>query len=709
MSAVKPRTSFEFLAEDRRQRQERLRAMSERRQLLHVAILSGVGLFCELLLIRWLDAEIRALAYVKNLALIGSFLGLGIGFAVAGRKRSTFPLVVLLLALVFSVGIAFASQETLTGPAGPELNLGIEEARSAVELVVFYLLIANLFALVVLAMVPLGQIAGEYMEGQPSLPCYTANVGGALAGILLFFAFAVLSLPPWTAALLVFAVCLSYLRQSRLSTLSLAVAIVTTIGMAAVDYGTERTVWSPYNKIKIRQLPPVATAGGGEVPIGWVLEVQNGYYQRLLDLRPPTVAAVREKVPMIATAAHAYNLPYTWVDAPPKVLVVGAGTGNDVAAALRHGAGRVDAVEIDPRILRFGEERHPEDPYGDPRVRRIEADARQYLKSTQERYDLIVFGLLDSHTSFYSALSNNIRLDNYVYTVEALEQALERLAPGGVLSLAFYAEQPWIVTRLDKMLRRVLGRPPLVTSTFYDGGHLYMAGPGIPEVSPRPDFFTGVPQELYDENPPGPQATDDWPFLYLEKRGVPATVLQASLGMMLVTVLLVLFFFRGEVRFDRHLFFLGAGFLLVETRTIAQLGLIFGSTWRVSAITIAVILSLILLANALIARRGALPRPPLYAGLGLFLVANYLVAPGVALGGGALQGGALALFYLAPLFFAALIFASSITEYAGLAVPLASNLIGAVLGGLLENASMLVGISALSLVALAVYAGSFRR
>ncbi len=708
MSAGAPRRSFEFLIEDRELRRQRLEEMPSSRQLRHVAILSALGLFCELLLIRWLDAEIRALAYVKNLALIGSFLGLGIGFAIAGRKRSSFPVVVLLLALVLAVGLAFASQETLAGPAGPEANLGVAATGDVVELITFYLLIASVFALVVVALVPLGQVAGEYMEGLPSLPCYTANIGGALSGILLFFAFAVLSIPPWIAAALIFAVCLAYLQQRRIRWLSAAVAVLTTIGMASVDYGVERTVWSPYNKIKVRELPPLEVADGGQFRFGWVLEVQNGYYQRMLDLRPPTVQLLSGVVPIIDRAARAYNYPYSWKQ-PGKVLVVGAGTGNDVAAALRHGAEHVDAVEIDPVILRFGRERHPEQPYSDPRVRLIEADARQYLKGTDERYDMIVFGLLDSHTSFYSALSSNIRLDNYVYTVEAMREALDRLKPDGVLSMAFYAEQPWLVSRLDQMLREATGRAPLVLPIYYDDGWLYLVGPGVPATATRPEVTLGVPDAVAAEHPPGPSATDDWPFLYLERRGVPATILRASLGMLAVTIALVWVFFRGTVTFDRHLFLLGAGFLLVETRTIAQLGLLFGSTWRVSAITIAVILAMILVANRIIARTGALRRWPLYVGLGISLVANYLVSPGIALGSGPWAGGALALFYLLPLFFAALIFASSITEYAGLATPLASNLIGSVFGGLLENLSMAMGISALSLVALAVYAGSFRK
>jgi spermidine synthase len=50
-----------------------------------------------------------------------------------------------------------------------------------------------------------------------------------------------------------------------------------------------------------------------------------------------------------------YQWPYTvFGDTFDDVLILGAGTGTDVAAALRHGAKHVDAVEIDPVILRLG-------------------------------------------------------------------------------------------------------------------------------------------------------------------------------------------------------------------------------------------------------------------------------------------------------------------------------------------------------------------
>ena len=147
----------------------------------------------------------------------------------------------------------------------------------------------------------------------------------------------------------------------------------------------------------------------------------------------------------------------------------------------------------------------------------------------------------------------------------------------------------------------------------------------------------------------------------------------------------------------------------VETRTIAQLGLLFGSTWQVSGVTIAAILAMIIGANLLVERTGALPARPLYAALVAALVANYLVPASTALGGGALAAAGMAAFCVLPLFFAALIFAGAVRGRANLAPALASNLVGSVLGGLLENLSLATGIAGLSLGAVLLYAASYRR
>lgn len=684
---------------------------SARATLLHIAVLSGLGLFVELLLIRWLDAQIRPLAYVKNLVLIAAFLGLGIGYARAGRSRTLHPMAVLLLALALSAGTLFVAlpDKAVIGPAGPESNLGVTAGAAGASLAPFYALVAAVFMLVVLAMLPLGRIAGAFMSGVPALRAYTANVAGALGGILLFVGLAAFSVPPWMGALLACGVALLYLRTASIAQMSSALfAGLAVAGMIGADHRSGvPTVWSPYNKIEVQRLQPWVGASP-EVSPAWELRVQNLYYQHILDLRPETLNAVAMAYPLAGRAASAYDFPYLFKK-PRRVLVAGAGTGNDVAAALRRGAEEVVAVEIDPRIVDIGRRLHPEHPYDDPRVQVVVDDARAYLKRPGPPFDLIVFGLLDAHSSLFSSLSSTIRLDNYVYTVEAMRESLARLAPDGVLFLSVYVEQPWIASRLEAILREAWGRPPLTAPAYYNG-RLFFAGPGAPQADAAQDLIVGLPPGESDAEPAGPVARDDWPFLYLRHRAVPPTVVSASIAMLLAGALIVALAFRGgAARLDRHLFFLGAGFLLIETRTIAQLGLLFGATWRVSAIAIAGILALILLANVVVERRGAPPRLTLYAVLGLILVLNYMVRPGVALGSGLPGRMVMTLFLLAPLFVAGLLFAAAVRERGDLAPALASNLVGAVLGGLLENLSLVTGIAALSLLALALYAASFRR
>lgn len=686
----------------------RIARLGRRRRLLEVALLSGLGLFVELLLIRWLDVHVRPLAYIRNLPLIASFLGLGIGFALSDRRRSLLPFAVPLLAVTLGIG-GWMGTTTWVGPADLELNLGVDPTAGSSELLVFYGSVAGVFALVVLATLPLGQIAGSYMRNLPALGAYTANVSGALAGILLALLLSAFSLPPWLNAGIAFALISAYLGTRPFQGTGLAIGALCCLGMIAMDRAAYTTVWSPYNRIQVYAIPPLPDRQTADGDLGWILAVQGLYYQRVLNLAEAPSEELARAYPFYAAAYFAYNQPYAWMPRPRNVLVVGAGTGNDVAAALRHGAEHVDAVEIDPRIQALGASLHPEHPYQSPKVTRIVDDARAFfLREPEKKYDLIVFGLLDSHISAFSSFSSNIRLDNYVYTLEAFEQALGRLTPDGVISMSFYVAQPWVATRIDAMLRQVYDGPVYVTPLYYDDGFLFLLGPGLSPIRDQ-RVTLGMPQELAAAWPAGPLATDDWPFLYLRERSVPTTILWASAAVLLIGLGVVLVLFRGDVAFDRQLFFLGGGFLLVETRTIAQLGLLFGSTWQVSGITIAAILAMIVGANLIVEKVGGLSSLPLYAGLLVCLLANFAVPPAAALGAGGAAGLGMAAFCAAPLFFAALIFASAVRGRQNLAPALASNLVGSVLGGLLENLSLLTGIAGLSVVAICLYLASYRR
>src|SRR3989449_7824247 len=153
--------------------------------------------------------------------------------------------------------------------------------------------------------------------------------------------------------------------------------------------------------------------------------------------------------------------------------------GNDVAAAIRNGAGHVTAVEIDPLILQLGEKLHFEKPYSSPLVQHVRDDARNYVQNSNDRFDLIVFSLLDSHTT--NSHFTNIRIDNYVYTMEALQQTKRLLKADGILVVKFQVDTPWIAGRLYGLLNTVFGRAPLQIDgdqpVFYStGGRFFIAG-----------------------------------------------------------------------------------------------------------------------------------------------------------------------------------------------------------------------------------------
>ena len=131
-----------------------------------------------------------------------------------------------------------------------------------------------------------------------------------------------------------------------------------------------------------------------------------------------------------------------------------------------------------PVILGLGRELHPEKPYQDPRVTVHVDDARSFLRNTGRKYDLIVYGLLDSHTMLSSMSS--VRLDSFVYTVDGFREARSRLKPDGIIALGFTVHGWVIATKLHRMLQQPFdGEPPRVYRGDYDQGLTYFAGPGV--------------------------------------------------------------------------------------------------------------------------------------------------------------------------------------------------------------------------------------
>jgi hypothetical protein len=152
------------------------------------------------------------------------------------------------------------------------------------------------------------------------------------------------------------------------------------------------------------------------------------------------------------------------------------------------------------------------------------------------------------------------------------------------------------------------------------------------------------------------------------------------------------------------MFFLGAGFMLLEAKAVVQMALLFGSTWLVNSLVFTTALILILLANfyALKQRNIGLWRH--YAALLAVLAASIVFPLDTFLTGNWLwHYGAPALLTLGPMFFAGVIFARTFHAASDPDRAFGSNIAGAVLGGLSEAASMLLGFRYLPLLAMAFY------
>jgi hypothetical protein len=403
--------------------------------------------------------------------------------------------------------------------------------------------------------------------------------------------------------------------------------------------------------------------------------------------------------PYTKTARAGSLQPYNLLSHIDTALVVGAGTGNDLALLIERGAKYIDAVEIDPVIAEIGADVHPLQPYSDPRVHLHVNDARMFLRTTPRKYDVIIFGTLDSQT-LLSGMSS-VRLDNYVYTVESFRSARSRLAPDGSMFVYHMSARPYISGKIYRMIGDAFDSPPGV---FYTKGgtfnFVFVAGAAAKAVPPTiPDIYATL-QQSYDE------AHDDWPYLYLSSRTIPGHYIAALLGLLVASLVMMGVAGGNDLRrgFDGAMFFMGAGFLLVETKSVTEMSLLFGSTWTVNLLVFSSIMVMVLAANMLVMRRPPSRATPLF--LGLFaslavawsLPASRLLSLGVTAQW--LAGG---LMVAAPIFFAALIFSTLLGRREDGARALAYNLLGAIIGGTLEYSSMVVGIKGLYLVAAVLY------
>jgi spermidine synthase len=676
-----------------------------------LALASFLTLFAELALIRWLGTEVRIFAYVKNLALLVAFLGFGLGCALSRYPVRWSAAITSLLGLVMVVRYpwhAGGALEMLSQAMGAAQDIAIwatDTTRNWPQFLRASVLTGILLLLIAYIFVPLGQIVGRQLElAARPLQGYSWNLAFSLAGILGFFAACWLSAPPtlWVTIVFFGFALLQPKPRSRLFVACLAIPAV--LLLHDVTTPLRFTLWTPYQEIEVvRQ-----NFEDGEFKKAFV-QVNHTGYQIIVNLSPEFLGRHPDLLKE-QPEQNPYNLPFAFSAPNPSVLIVGSGAGNDVAAAVRHQSRSIDAVEIDPGILALGKA-HPEHPYSAPMVKVHLTDARAFMRRAHGPYDLVLFGLLDSHTqlSDYS----NMRIDNFVYTQESFEEAKSLLAPDGVLFIKFQVNRPWLGKRLLEILTDVFGKAPVVftqNSSYTVGASCFAISPSqqveqklaanasLRElVATHPSYFLNAP--------PSPLTTDDWPYLYQEGRWIPGIFL--SVGSLVLLLGAVLYWQIPEARTrvpSLFFFSMGAGFLLLEAQVISRLALYFGTTWQVNGFVIAAILTALLLANFVIEKQAKpLPGGWYLAGLLASLAAAYLV-PFASIAGSAAFVGTLAACILAiPVFFAGLLFATEFRTVESPSAALGANMLGAVVGGLLENCSLIIGLRALLLLAFGLY------
>ncbi|MFC4120344.1 spermidine synthase [Nonomuraea zeae] len=640
---------------------------------------SAFMLFLELALIRWTGSNIVHLSYFTNFVLLGSFLGIGLGFLRVGRSRRQpyySPVVLAVLVVIVSTFPVTVDRNTegilywtSLGTVGPPA----------------WLILPVIFCAAALVLMGPAELVGRCFPELPRLEAYRYDLIGSLTGIAAFTALSFLSAPPvfWG---LIAAVCYGLLLMPRPRTLYVGLVTVPSlvvVGLLLTETLTAGAIWSPYYKVTFRQLQQAGI-------LVTDIAVNGIPHQQAV----PAAARLQWEAQ--------YGLPYERTSKPPKdVLIVGAGSGTDVAIALSKGANRVDAVEIDPKLRELGGSVHPDKPYDDPRVTTHVTDGRAFLERSSDKYDLILFALPDSLTLVSGASS--LRLESYLFTEEAMKAARAHLRPGGTFSMYNYYRESWLVDRLALTMQSAFGHKPCVDVVSTAGQQAVITA-GVTASAQRcatewPGAAAGTPQP----------ADDDRPFLYLKDATIPPIYI-ITLGLILIVSLLAVRFVAGpygRMRPYADLFLLGVGFMLLETKSVTGFALLFGTTWVVNAIVFAGVLVAVLAAVEVTRRFRMPPLPVMYAVLFAGLLLAWLV-PNSWLLSLPLPLRAVAAVTVAflPIFAANVVFAKRFADTADATTSFGANLLGAMVGGCLEYVALVIGYKGLLIVAAVLYLGA---
>lgn len=652
-----------------------------------IFIISFLILFFELTLIRYISASIVSISFYSNIILLASFFGVGAG-CLLNLKRNLFnyfPTLILILLLILNSSL-----------------LMINTSKS--EMIMFqvdgegyrmpsWLIIIFIFSFVAFLFLILGQqLKLAFRNFEKSIDAYIFDLLGSLVGVIAFnlLSYFELGFIYWISITFILWLLIKLTNKNPTKNNkqdSIFVWILVISFALFLNIIHENSWWSKYYFIKLT-------------------EYKKGEFYHI------STNKTGHQAMEIKPNLWFYQTPYNSFKNPQydDVLIIGAGSGQDASIALQNNVKNIDAVDIEPRLVEIGKQFHPLKPYNDPRVKITIADGRNFIENQKDKkYDLIIFALTDSLT--LASNSSNTRLESYLMTIESFAKTKSLLKENGMLMLYNNYRKDWLIEKLTKMLEQNFPNKVLIINSKKDQNAILMAGNKIKDfdeikfLKEKTDLTFGYGDSKADlENRVG---TDNWPFSYLFKPSIPSSYLIIiSFIIFLSGGVVVLFLKKYKSTPENkilswqkfltiipwHMFFLGAGFMLLETKNIINFQLLFGSTWIVNSLVFIAILGLALTSAILTKMKLIFNKKILYF-LMIFAVAISIFFPlkSIIELPFYLKYLSAILISLLPIFFANLIFSNHFSHQNNAEISFGFNMVGALFGGLLEYLSMLYG------------------
>jgi hypothetical protein len=700
----------------------------------HLAtIIAALSTIVLVTLLRVVSSELRIFAYFQNYIYASALFGFGVGVINARLQRfRTFTnewflyfgvLLVLLVGAHFSfvsnLGILKESTSFFYYPKFLK-DLFVHEVTSTAIVFVVFLITAVIFR-------SLGNEFGRLVEPLPPLPSLFRLLLGMAGGWLLAGTLIGVGAPPVVLVAVIAAA--AYLLGGRSATalsnlpvlLMAAVALVSSFSFStavrpeALEKITSPSVaatsnfWRPYYHVETF---PVTFQGK---TLGQAICGNHNPLQFILDMNMNSQEAESLSSSCEALTGYStdyFDLIYKVVERPANVLILGSGAGNEVVAALRHGAAHVDAVDPDASMFEIGN-LHPQKPYSSPLVRRIAADPRQYLRNTAEKYDLILFANLESQTAF--GPFGVLRTDNFIYTLDSFVDARMHLKPHGYAAISFIPIRGWLGMRLahnsivafDKIDAELRGLYRNIIIEGRDQNEL-LGGTLLQKLGPNLVVDNATLSENCVDTFP---SYDNWPFVFAQVPSIPRTYLYCITLLMLAMMLCSRSL--GIRREDEpvvvmtvenlQIALLGGALFLLQDKAAMTFAYNFGCTWDVlvnSAVSTTLVM---LIALVLCNRKFSIPGWlfwPMAIGLILSeaILINYQAVSYID--NVALRFLASAIVPLIPTFILALAVGRRIKAVELGLIPVGMFCCGAGIGAVFESLDFLAGVSFLDIVAI---------